>query len=94
MLLDLAPTSGLNITGMGSGYRLYAESDLERLEQIVALKFLGLPLKQIRRLLERRAPPMAEALRDQRAALEETKLCGRPNARPLGGCPILSMRIN
>ena len=32
----------------GSGYRLYRESDLERLEQIVALKFLGLPLKDIR----------------------------------------------
>src|SRR5262245_17769968 len=56
-----------------SGYRLYAESDLERLEQIVALKFLGLPLKQIRRLLERRAPPIAEALRGQRAALEEKR---------------------
>ncbi len=56
-----------------SGYRLYAESDLERLEQIVALKFLGLPLKQIRRLLERGAPPMAEALRGQRAALEEKR---------------------
>src|SRR5262249_39026672 len=56
-----------------SGYRLYAESDLERLEQIVALKFLGLPLKQISRLLERGAPPIAEALRGQRAALEEKR---------------------
>jgi DNA-binding transcriptional MerR regulator len=28
-----------------SGYRLYSLRDLERLEQIVALKFLGLPLK-------------------------------------------------
>ena len=32
-----------------AGYRLYAERDLERLEQIIALKFLGVPLKQIRR---------------------------------------------
>ena len=29
-----------------SGYRLYVERDLERLEQIVALKFLGFPLKK------------------------------------------------
>jgi DNA-binding transcriptional MerR regulator len=30
------------------GYRMYAERDLERLEQIIALKFLGVPLKQIK----------------------------------------------
>jgi hypothetical protein len=32
-----------------AGYRVYTERDLERLEQIVALKFLGLPLRQIKR---------------------------------------------
>ena len=36
-----------------AGYRVYAERDLVRLEQIVALKFLGLPLRQIKALLER-----------------------------------------
>ena len=30
-----------------AGYRLYSESDLVRLEQIIVLKFLGLPLKRI-----------------------------------------------
>ncbi len=35
----------------GSGYRLYSDSDLARLEQIVVLKFLGLPLKEIGELL-------------------------------------------
>src|SRR5467141_3840255 len=35
-----------------SGYRLYSERDFARLEQIVVLKFLGIPLKQIRGLLE------------------------------------------
>jgi DNA-binding transcriptional MerR regulator len=30
-----------------SGYRLYSARDLERLEEIVALKFIGIPLKQI-----------------------------------------------
>src|SRR5262249_41537776 len=56
-----------------SGYRLYSESDLEQLEQIVALKFLGLPLKQIGRLLQRRTLSMAEALRAQREVLEEKR---------------------
>jgi len=32
-----------------SGYRLYSDRDLERLEQIVALKFLGQPLKETAR---------------------------------------------
>jgi MerR family transcriptional regulator, thiopeptide resistance regulator len=52
-----------------AGYRLYAEDDLARLEQIVALRFLGLPLRRIGRLLESGPLPMAEALRAQRAAL-------------------------
>jgi DNA-binding transcriptional MerR regulator len=56
-----------------SGYRLYRESDLERLEQIVALKFLGLPLKDIRELLESAAPGLPDALRMQRSALEEKR---------------------
>lgn len=57
----------------GSGYRLYRESDLERLEQIVALKFLGLPLKEIRELLDSAAPELPDALRMQRRALEEKR---------------------
>jgi DNA-binding transcriptional MerR regulator len=57
----------------GSGYRLYRETDLERLEQIVALKFLGLPLKDIRALLDSAAPGLQAALRMQRCALEEKR---------------------
>jgi MerR family transcriptional regulator, thiopeptide resistance regulator len=55
------------------GYRLYRESDLERLEQIVALKFLSLPLKEIRGLLDSPAPELPAALRMQRSALEEKR---------------------
>jgi DNA-binding transcriptional MerR regulator len=55
------------------GYRVYRESDLERLEQIVALKFLGLPLKEIRKLLDSAAPGLPAALRMQRGALEEKR---------------------
>ena len=35
----------------GAGYRLYQESDIARLEQIVVLKYLGLPLTRIGEVL-------------------------------------------
>jgi DNA-binding transcriptional MerR regulator len=54
-----------------AGYRIYAGRDLERLEQIVALKFLGLPLKQIGAVLDRADVGLPEALRMQRHVLEE-----------------------
>lgn len=57
----------------GSGYRLYGARDLARLEQIVALKFLGLPLRQIKKLLDREGRPLADVLRGQRRALEEKR---------------------
>jgi DNA-binding transcriptional MerR regulator len=56
-----------------SGYRVYEPADLERLEHIVALKFIGLPLKDIRRLLDRGAPALTDALRLQRQVLEEKR---------------------
>lgn len=55
----------------GAGYRLYAERDLERLEQIVVLKFLGLSLRQIKVVLDRVAMELPDALRLQRQAIEE-----------------------
>ena len=61
-----------------SGYRLYVERDLERLEQILALKFLGFPLKEIKTVLDRAALKLPEALRMQRQALaEKQKLLAR-----------------
>ncbi len=57
----------------GSGYRLYATRDLERLEHIVALKFLGVPLKQIKTLLAREQLELPEALRMQGRVLEEKR---------------------
>jgi len=57
-----------------AGYRVYTLLDLERLEQIVALKFVGLPLKQIKTLLDRKdALQLPEALHMQRAVLEERR---------------------
>jgi MerR family transcriptional regulator, thiopeptide resistance regulator len=56
----------------GSGYRLYRDSDLARLEQIVVLKFLGLPLREIARLLKRESP-LPDALRRQQQVLTEKR---------------------
>ena len=52
-----------------SGHRIYTDRDRHRLDQIVALKFLGLPLKQIRAVLAGQTLPISEALRAQRQAL-------------------------
>ena len=54
------------------GYRLYTNRDLVRLEQIVVLKFLGLPLKQIRTLLDRRVA-LADTLRRQQFVLADKR---------------------
>ena len=56
-----------------AGYRLYTDRDLGRLEQIVVLKFLGLPLGQIRSLLGRESALPAILLR-QRRVLGEKRL--------------------
>ncbi len=58
---------------LASGYRVYSLRDLERLEQVVALKFLGFPLKEIKTLLDREARSLAEVLQSQRLALEEKR---------------------
>ncbi len=56
----------------GSSYRLYSEHDLARLEEIVVLKFLGIPLKEIRPLLDQQSG-LADALRRQQLALGEKR---------------------
>jgi DNA-binding transcriptional MerR regulator len=56
-----------------AGYRLYAGRDLARLQQIVTLKFIGLPLKQIKSLLERNALDLKATLRLQREILGERR---------------------
>ncbi len=63
----------LKPTRTDAGYRMYADADLERLEHILALKFLGFSLKQVRAILERTALEWAEALRWQRKAIEDTQ---------------------
>jgi len=53
-----------------SGYRLYAERDLERLQTVLLYKELGFGLGEIRALLAEPGFDRREALRAQRAQLE------------------------
>ncbi len=56
-----------------AGYRLYEDRDLERLEQVVALKYLGMPLRQILSLLNGGPLELQETLRLQRRLLLEKR---------------------
>src|SRR5688572_7037188 len=56
-----------------AGYRRYTDQDLERLVQVVALKFIGIPLKKITHFATTRTADLTNALRTQRQALEEKK---------------------
>lgn len=54
-----------------SGYRLYGQAELARLQQIAALKFVGFSLTEIRDLIERKPLELPAALRLQRQILAE-----------------------
>jgi len=56
-----------------SGARLYRLVDLERLEQIAALKFLGIPLQEIKLLLKHGPLKLTDSLHMQREALAEKR---------------------
>ena len=56
-----------------AGYRLYRITDVARLEQIVALKFIGFSLKEIKNILSHGSTDLATALRRQREAMTEKR---------------------
>src|SRR5260370_39880562 len=56
-----------------TGYRVYGDEALGALEQIVALKFIGFPLKKIKGLLRRNPSELAQALHAQRTVIEEKR---------------------
>jgi MerR family transcriptional regulator, thiopeptide resistance regulator len=59
-----------------SGYRLYTNQDMVRLERIMVLRYLGLPLKQIASLLSERQSDdhdVAQLLRTQAVVLRERR---------------------
>lgn len=55
------------------GYRVYSARDLERLEQIVVLRFLGIPLRQIGEMLRASPVSLAGSLRAQHATLAKRR---------------------
>jgi DNA-binding transcriptional MerR regulator len=55
---------------LANGYRRYVERDLQTLQEIVALTFIGVPLKEIAGIRRRSKGPFALVLRAQRQALE------------------------
>ncbi len=57
-----------------SGFRVYDLKDMERLEQIAALKFLGIPLSEIKLLLKRGPLTLVDSLHMQREALAEKRI--------------------
>ena len=57
----------------GAGYRLYGERDLVRLQQIVTLKFIGMPLREIKELLNQADLDLTATLRLQRQLLQEKR---------------------
>src|SRR4051794_9727174 len=52
-----------------AGYRLYGETELLRLQQILFFRMLGLPLREIHKLLDAPDFDTLEALTQHRAAL-------------------------
>ena len=60
----------LRPTRSSAGYRIFSESDLEALEEIVALKFIGIPLKEIAAIRRRARGPFVQVLHAQRKTLE------------------------
>src|SRR4051812_11455105 len=56
-----------------AGYRIYSSRDLAALEQIVVLKFIGIPLKDIA-ILRRHGPDrLGESLRAQHELLKKKR---------------------
>jgi DNA-binding transcriptional MerR regulator len=56
-----------------AGHRLYGDRDFARLQQIVTLKFIGVPLRQIKELLEGGELDLESTLRLQRRLLLEKR---------------------
>jgi DNA-binding transcriptional MerR regulator len=56
-----------------AGYRRYSEEDLPRLQQVLALKFLGLSLDEIKRCLATGPDRLQESLGRQKAMLREKR---------------------
>lgn len=71
-----------------AGYRLYSESDLFRLQQILIQRELGLPLEQIRRALDDVDFDVRQALLEQKQALSQRLTATRSLLSAVDAAPI------
>src|SRR5215469_12153276 len=56
-----------------AGYRLYSDEDLWSLQQILALKFLGFSLEEIKVCLQKNRERLQETLAMQKALMQEKR---------------------
>jgi DNA-binding transcriptional MerR regulator len=56
-----------------AGYRMYSDEDFPRLQQVLALKFLGLSLDEIKRCLAAGPRRLQESLKQQKAMMREKR---------------------
>jgi DNA-binding transcriptional MerR regulator len=56
-----------------AGYRLYSDEDLVNLQQILALKFLGFSLDEIKSLVKKGPRSLADVLAQQKAMMSEKR---------------------
>ncbi|MGX7204743.1 MerR family transcriptional regulator [Enterococcus pingfangensis] len=56
-----------------AGYRMYTEKEVDRLQQILLYRSMGLPLKTIKELIDRPDEKIQETLLQQRAQLEQKR---------------------
>lgn len=56
-----------------SGYRVYSQKDFLKLQQITTLKFIGLPLKEINKILSEAGENLESIIYIQKKALEEKR---------------------
>jgi len=56
-----------------AGYRVYTDADLPRLQQVLALKFLGLSLDEIKRCIAAGPRRLQESLGQQKAMMRERR---------------------
>jgi len=77
--------------GRENDYRLYGDGEVDRLQQILLYRDMGLPLEEIRSLLDAPGFDREAALREELAALDRWELHRKQlDLRQAGGAPALA----
>ena len=56
-----------------AGYRMYTEKEIDRLQQILLYRSMGIPLKTIKELVDRPDEKVADTLIQQKIQLEQKR---------------------